>query len=162
MKSTRSTLTTRKIADYCDLRLAPLLTPDEVRTLQECLADLLERNEYPPYRGSGLDLKILAERLGMDASRLAHVRSSLQPIFDAVARAVAEYRLRSEPKSAAKRAPATGTAGAHRKVPASPSPVSVRRPPRSAYLDGLKFHGSRSSMRLCGWPPAMAARVALR
>lgn len=127
MKSTRSALTPRRIADYCDLRLAPLLTPGEVRTLQECLADLLERNEYPPYRGSGLDLKILAERLGMDASRLAHVRSSLQPIFDAVARAVAEYRLRSEPKSAAKRAPATGTAGAHRKVPASPSPSSSVR-----------------------------------
>jgi len=29
-------------------------------------------------------------------------------------------------------------------------------------LDGLKFHGRSSSIRLFGWPPAMASRVALR
>jgi hypothetical protein len=40
--------------------------------------------------------------------------------------------------------------------------VSVRRPPRAAQLDGLKFHGSSSSRRLFGWPLAMADRVALR
>ena len=34
--------------------------------------------------------------------------------------------------------------------------------PRTAYLDGVKFHGSRSSRRLCAWPLAMAVRVALR
>ena len=29
-------------------------------------------------------------------------------------------------------------------------------------LDGRKFHGRRSSIRFCGWPLAMASRVALR
>lgn len=128
MKSTRSTLTPRRIADYCDRRLSPLLTPEEVRSLRDCLADLLERNEYPPYRGSGLDLKILADQLGMDASRLAHVRDSLQPIFDAVARAVAEYRLRPEPKPRPKRAPAAEPAGAGKKVVAAlPLSLPVRK-----------------------------------
>lgn len=34
--------------------------------------------------------------------------------------------------------------------------------PTSIQLEGLKFQGRRSSMRLWGWPPAMASRVALR
>lgn len=57
MKSPRSSLTLRRIADYCDLRLTPVLDPKEVSIVREYLADLLERNEYPPYRGSGLDIK---------------------------------------------------------------------------------------------------------
>ena len=40
--------------------------------------------------------------------------------------------------------------------------VSGRCGPRTAYLDGVKFHGSRSSRLLCAWPLAMAVRVALR
>lgn len=116
MKSTRSSLTPHRIASYCDLRLAPVLEPEEVSTLRECLVGLLERSEYPPYRGSGLDLKALANQLGMDPTRLAHVRASLQPIFDAVARAVVELRLRPEPKSRPKRAPAPERARVDGKV----------------------------------------------
>ncbi|WP_208021406.1 hypothetical protein [Paracoccus versutus] len=95
--------------------------------MRECLADLLERNEYPPYRDGGLDLHALAGQLGMDPSRLAHVRDSLQPIFDAVARAVAEYRLRPEPKPRPKRVSAAGPADVARKVAASPSRSSLAR-----------------------------------
>ena len=40
--------------------------------------------------------------------------------------------------------------------------VSGRCGPRTGYLDGVKFHGSRSSRRLCGWSLASAVRVALR
>lgn len=71
MKSICSSLALRRIADYCDLRLTPVLEPEEVSTVRECLVGLLERNEYPPYRGSGLDLKVLADQLGMDPTRLA-------------------------------------------------------------------------------------------
>ena len=40
--------------------------------------------------------------------------------------------------------------------------VSVCWGPRVGYLDGVKFHGSRASRRLCGWPLAIAVRVAFR
>lgn len=42
--------------------------------------------------------------------------------------------------------------------------VVGKRFPRTtrSQLDGLKFQGSRSSMRLWGWPSAIASRVALR
>lgn len=128
MKSIPSSLTPHRIASYCDLRLAPVLEPEEVSTVRECLVGLLEQNEYPPYRGSGLDINALASQLGMDASRLAHVRASLQPIFDAVARAVAEYRLRPQAKSRLKAASAPERALASRKVAkAPPASSSVRK-----------------------------------
>lgn len=65
MKSTPSSLTPHRIASYCDLKLVPVLEPEEVSTVREYLMGLLERNEYPPYRGSGLDLKALANQLGV-------------------------------------------------------------------------------------------------
>ena len=40
--------------------------------------------------------------------------------------------------------------------------VSGRWTAHSGYLDGGKFQGSSSSSLLCGWPLAMAVRVALR
>jgi len=78
--------------------------------------DLLERNEYPPYRGSGLDIKAFGDLLGMDPARLTSLRSSLQPIFDAVARTVAERRLRPEPQSRSTPASESGRMRTHRKV----------------------------------------------
>ncbi|KRW97497.1 hypothetical protein [Paracoccus sp. MKU1] len=132
MKSIRSSLTLRRIADYCDLRLTPVLDPKEVSIVRACLADLLERNEYPPYRGSGLDIKALADLLGMDPARLTSLRSSLQPIFDAVARTVAERRLRPEPKSRSMPASEPGRVRAHRKVAkvqAAPAGASERKRP---------------------------------
>jgi hypothetical protein len=50
MKSTRSSLIPHRVASYCDLRLAPVLEPEEASTVRECLAGLLDRNEYPPYK----------------------------------------------------------------------------------------------------------------
>lgn len=57
MKSTSSALTPRKIAEFCKSRFTTISTESEVRLLYGCLVDLLERAEYPPYRGSGLDLQ---------------------------------------------------------------------------------------------------------
>ena len=42
------------------------------------------------------------------------------------------------------------------------SGVSGGCAPRGIQLDGWKFQGSRSSMRLLGWPFAIASSVALR
>ncbi len=94
MKSTSSALTPRKIAEFCKARLTSIFTEDEVRLLYSCLVDLLERNEYPPYRGSGLDLQSLSAMLDIDVDRLRAHRAILQPIFDAVAREVSNATLR--------------------------------------------------------------------
>jgi len=94
MKSTSSALTPRKIAEYCKGRFTSVFTKGEVRLLYSCLVDLLERAEYPPYRGSGLDLQSLSAMLDIDVERLRAHRALLQPIFDAVAREVSNVTLR--------------------------------------------------------------------
>lgn len=94
MKSTSSALISRKIAEFCEARLTSNFTESEVRLLYSCLVDLLERAEYPPYRGSGLDLQSLSAMLDIDVERLRAHRAHLQPIFDAVAREVSNVILR--------------------------------------------------------------------
>ncbi|TYC58739.1 hypothetical protein FMN50_08800 [Rhodobacterales bacterium] len=84
------------ITTFCEKRLAPVFAPQDVEVLRGHLVDLLERNEYPTYKGSHLDVRTLAEGLGLDARRLMAERSNLQPIFDAVARAITERSLRPE------------------------------------------------------------------
>ena len=84
MKSTSSALTPRKIAEACKGRFTTIVTEGEGRLLHSCLVDLLERAEYPPYRGSGLDLHSLSAMLDIDFERLRAHRAHLQPIFDAV------------------------------------------------------------------------------
>lgn len=94
MKSTSSALTPQKIAEFCEARLTSIFTEGEVRLLYRCLVDLLARNEYPPYRGSGLDLQSLSAMLDIDVDRFPAHRATLQPIFDAVAREVSNAALR--------------------------------------------------------------------
>lgn len=94
MKSTSSALTVRKLTDFCRQRLAPNFTPKEIAKILEYLAHLLGQNEFPPYRGAGLDLQTIAARLGMNVDHLRAHRASLQPAFDAVAREVSEARLK--------------------------------------------------------------------
>ncbi|WP_460074532.1 hypothetical protein [Roseibium sp. ROS1] len=96
MKSKRSVLTPSMITTFCEKRLAPVFAPQDVEVLRGHLVDLLERNEYPTYRGSRLDVRALAEGLGLNSRRLMAERSNLQPIFDAVARAITERSLRPE------------------------------------------------------------------
>ncbi|SMP33344.1 hypothetical protein SAMN06265374_3720 [Roseibium denhamense] len=96
MKSKRSALTQSMIKTFCEKRLAPVFTPQDVEVLHRHLVDLLERNEYPAYRGSRLDVRALAERLGLDSRYLMIERSNLQPIFDAVTRSITETALRPE------------------------------------------------------------------
>ena len=70
MKSTRSALTSQMVAAYCEKRLVPVLSSHEVEVIRGHLVDLLERNEYPTYRGSRLDVRDLADGLGLDTNRL--------------------------------------------------------------------------------------------
>lgn len=111
MKSTSSALTPRKIAEFCKDRLTSIFTEGEVRLLYDCLVDLLERNEYPPYRGSGLDLQSLSAMLDIDVDRLRAHRTMLQPIFDAAAREVSNLTLRpARPGSRSTRSMSSGSA----------------------------------------------------
>ncbi len=98
MKSAVSSLTPRKIALFFECRLTRLLAADTIQALQGYLEGLLARREFPPYRGTRIDLDAVAAALGAEVTQLRAARSQLHPIFDAVARAVADAELRPRTK----------------------------------------------------------------
>lgn len=83
------------LSDFCAKRLAPVLPEEVVKRLHQYMGELLAQQEYPPYRGAGLDLTALAETLSLDLGLLKAQKAQITPIFDAIARAVAEGRLRA-------------------------------------------------------------------
>lgn len=95
MKSPRSKFTAAVVTQFCKQRLTGVMPAPDVHALHRYLVELLARQEYPPYRGSRLDLRAVAGTLAIDADRLMSVRPHVQPIFDALARAIAEADLRA-------------------------------------------------------------------
>mgnify|MGYP001362502362 CR=1 FL=1 len=95
MKTKASILTSRMLSDFCTKRLAPVLPDPMVKDLQRYMVDLLTQGEYPPYRGAGLDLTALAQTLSLDLGVLKAQKTHLSPVFDAIARSVAEARLQN-------------------------------------------------------------------
>ena len=85
MKSAVSSLTPRKIALFFECRLTRLLAADTIQALQGYLEGLLARREFPPYRGTRIDLDAVAAALGAEVAQLRAARLQLHPIFDAVA-----------------------------------------------------------------------------
>ncbi|MDB5507110.1 MAG: hypothetical protein JWR75_1748 [Devosia sp.] len=82
-------LTPQMISHFCRLRLVNVLTENERSAVCEYLTDLLARLASPPYRGKWIDWAQIAVAVGVDKYRLQAVGLQLQPVFDAVSRAVA-------------------------------------------------------------------------
>ena len=117
MISVRSRLTPEMIQDYCNRRLATFLELHELEILRRYLLGLLERSDYPPYRGSSLNVRELASNTGLNYTRLIAAKSNLSPIFDAIARAATQNQLGAEPKQKRKQEPSR-LASSERRVPA--------------------------------------------
>lgn len=129
MKTKASTLTPRMLSEFCEKRLAPALPREVVKTLHQYMCELLAREEYPPYRGAGLDLMALAQMLSIDRGLLLAQKAQLRPVFDAIARHVAEARLRSG--LPARRTRLSAEAAATVSQPTPPR-TKTSRPPRNS------------------------------
>ncbi|MEF2071027.1 hypothetical protein [Consotaella aegiceratis] len=90
-------LTAQKIAAYCRQRAAPVLTPEETEAIRAYLADLLAVRAFPPYRGRWIDVVPIAETTGIAPASLLAARNHLQPVFDALCRALAAPEQKAEP-----------------------------------------------------------------
>jgi len=82
-------LTPRMISEYCRLRLAKVLEASEREAITQYLVDLLELMAFPPYRGKWVEWADVAVASGVEKERLIGAKHQLQPVFDAVSRAVA-------------------------------------------------------------------------
>ena len=121
-------LTPRMITDFCRLRLNPVLDGEEANAIAEYLIGLLEILGFPPYRGKWIDWAEVAVATGVDAVRLKEARHRLQPIFDALSRAIAMHDV-AEPIRPAKSlkepdvTPTSGVASKRSKRGPKPKPI---------------------------------------
>lgn len=89
MPMPKAALTPRMISDFCRLRLAKVLEESERVAVCRYLTDLLELLAFPPYRGRWIDWAQVAIAAGVGKERLQAARHQLQPVFDALSRAIA-------------------------------------------------------------------------
>jgi alpha-beta hydrolase superfamily lysophospholipase len=90
------------ISEFCRLRLVEVLNSEEREALSQYLIDLLELRAFPPYRGSWVDVVEVSLATGMDTTILLAARHRIQPVFDAVSRAVAMQEVAHSPQKARK------------------------------------------------------------
>ncbi|HWU83288.1 MAG TPA: hypothetical protein VN063_07345, partial [Methylophilaceae bacterium] len=126
----KTALTSRMISDFCRLRLVKVLEENERSAICKYLTDLLELLAFPPYRGRWIDWAQVATAAGIDGERLQTARHHLQPVFDAVSRAVA-----MQDAAPSLRTPRGGIGTANRSAPRStratcPASAGNKQPPR--------------------------------
>lgn len=90
------------ISNYCSIRIAPVLTPRETEALRTYLLDLMKSRVFPPYDKHRIDCWAIAQASGVDEERIRESRSHIQPVFDAMCRALADLgQARPTPRRAA-------------------------------------------------------------
>jgi hypothetical protein len=85
-KSSASDVFQRKISDFCDLRLAPLLQPRSFENLKGFMIGLVVFQSRPPLRAGRVDWQEIATLCGMDAEMSPEFKRAAQPGFDAILR----------------------------------------------------------------------------
>lgn len=81
-----SKLLSRKISDFCRLRVDPVLPPQESARVREFLLSLIARSLTPPRKIRGYDWEEIALRCRLDKECLRIARTAIEPALDAIAR----------------------------------------------------------------------------
>ena len=90
-------LTERMLNAFLKLKLYDRLASGEFEALRLHLSGLLAARTFPAYRGRWIDIPAMADATGIDPDRLLTVRPALQPLCDAISRAVADGRTSRAP-----------------------------------------------------------------
>lgn len=127
----KAALTPRMISDFCRLRLVDVLEESERSAVCRYLTYLLELLAFPPYRGRWIDWAEVAIVAGIEKERLQGARHRLQPVFDAVSRAVALQdvapALRTPPKDIVSADRPAVQSGRSRRTESSPTEATTQR-----------------------------------
>jgi hypothetical protein len=85
-KSSASDVFQRKISDFCDLRLKPLLQPRSFENVKGFMIGLIVFQSRPPLRAGRVDWQEIASLCGMDEEMSPELKRAAQPGFDAILR----------------------------------------------------------------------------
>lgn len=137
----------RKIVDFCRLRLDPLLPPSDAENLLSYMLDLIARRQYPPAMRGGLHWTAIAEDAGIDQKSLTVHRERIRPAFTAIIRALdasAEIRTyvrrAKAPRRSKRTAPPKKRGPKPRLIEPHPTPLSDRWEDPASFSEALALH----------------------
>ncbi len=79
-------LFSRKISDFCRLRVDPVLPPQESERIRNFLVGLISRSQIPPRKLQGYDWEEIAYQCDLDKESLRIARATIKPALDAIVR----------------------------------------------------------------------------
>lgn len=82
----------RKISEFCQVRISPLVSGRELQNIRSYLTTLILHRKKPPMRGYGVDWREFAEACGVESELTQQVRLTLRPALDAIIRWLKETR----------------------------------------------------------------------
>lgn len=145
MRTRSRTLTPRMLEAFCRVRLEGRLDTAFLETLRAHLDGLLASRTVPVYRGRWIDVDVMAASTGLAPELLRSVRPHLQPLCDAISRAVADPPRRTSPSKATASSAVGMSPGSSRpeqatlaRVEPAPDPAPPQ-PSGTACADPLSF-----------------------
>lgn len=98
MPNTQIRLTPHRIKLYCQTRLAPVMSQEDLEKIRAYLEQCLALRKFPPYRGRSINIALIANETGIHPDRFRSAQRYLQPICDALCRAFANRPSKSARK----------------------------------------------------------------
>ena len=81
-------LLSRKISDFCRVRISSALPPNEAERIRQYMLDLIAQRRQPPRKGRAYDWDEIASQCAFERDVLVTVRRAIEPGLDAIARAL--------------------------------------------------------------------------
>lgn len=82
----------RKISEFCQVRISPILSGQEFENIRSYLANLILHRKKPPMRSGRIDWQNFAEACGLESELTSELRQTLRPALDAIIRWLRETR----------------------------------------------------------------------
>lgn len=76
----------RKISEFCDVRVAPLVSKRALDNIKPYLASLILYRKHPPMRNERVDWQSISYACGLDGDMTAALKKNLQPALEAITR----------------------------------------------------------------------------
>ncbi|MBL0374360.1 hypothetical protein JJB09_20300 [Rhizobium sp. KVB221] len=105
----------RKISTFCDVRIAPLVSPRELNNVRPYLISLIIYRKYPPTRSGRTDWLSIQAACGLETGMSGALRKNLQSGLEAITRWIDNERssqdVRREPATATRKSARTHSQG---------------------------------------------------
>jgi hypothetical protein len=86
----------RKISDFCEVRIAPLVSRRALDNVKPYLASLIIYRKPPPMRTGRFDWQSISAACGLETEMTAELRRNLQAGLEAIIRWVEKIRAEDE------------------------------------------------------------------